>query len=47
MARFERIALVLSGGEALGAYQAGAYAALEQSGVRPNWFCSTSPKAKL
>ncbi len=37
LARFERIALVLSGGEALGAYQAGAYAALEKSGVRPNW----------
>jgi len=37
LARFERIALVLSGGEALGAYQAGAYAALEKNGVRPNW----------
>jgi NTE family protein len=37
LARFERIALVLSSGEALGAYQAGAYAALERSGVRPNW----------
>lgn len=37
LARFERIALVLSGGDALGAYQAGAYAALEKSGVRPNW----------
>lgn len=42
MARFERIALVLSGGEALGAYQAGAYAALEQSGVRPNWIAGTA-----
>ena len=37
LARFERIALVLSGGDALGAYQAGAYAALEKHGVRPNW----------
>lgn len=37
LARFERIALVLSGGEALGAYQAGAFAALEKHGVRPNW----------
>jgi NTE family protein len=37
LARFERIALVLSGGGALGAYQAGAYAALEKCGVRPNW----------
>jgi NTE family protein len=42
LARFERIALVLSGGGALGAYQAGAYAALEQSGVRPNWIASTA-----
>ncbi len=37
LARFDRIALVLSSGEALGAYQAGAYAALEKCGVRPNW----------
>jgi predicted acylesterase/phospholipase RssA len=36
LARFDRIALVLSSGEALGAYQAGAYAALEKCGVRPN-----------
>lgn len=42
LARFERIALVLSGGEALGAYQAGAYAALEKSGVRPNWIAGTA-----
>ena len=41
LARFERIALVLSGGEALGAYQAGAYAALEQNGVRPNWIAGS------
>ena len=37
LALFDRIALVLSGGGALGAYQAGAYAALETRGVRPNW----------
>jgi NTE family protein len=37
LARFDRIALVLSGGGALGAYQAGAYAALENAGIRPNW----------
>lgn len=37
LARFDRIALVLSGGGALGAYQAGAYAALESAGIRPNW----------
>ncbi len=42
LARFERVALVLSGGEALGAYQAGAYAALEKSGVRPNWIAGTA-----
>ena len=41
LARFDRIALVLSGGAALGAYQAGAYAALENSGVRPNWVAGT------
>ena len=42
LARFKRIALVLSGGAALGAYQAGAYAALERSGVRPNWIAGTA-----
>jgi NTE family protein len=42
LARFERIALVLSGGGALGAYQAGAYAALEKNGVRPNWIAGTA-----
>lgn len=41
LARFERIALVLSSGEALGAYQAGAYAALEKSRVRPNWLAGS------
>jgi NTE family protein len=42
LARFDRIALVLSGGGALGAYQAGAYAALENCGVRPNWVAGTA-----
>jgi NTE family protein len=42
LARFDRIALVLSGGAALGAYQAGAYAALESCGVRPNWIAGTA-----
>ena len=42
MARFDRIALVLSGGGALGAYQAGAYAALENAGVRPNWIAGSA-----
>jgi NTE family protein len=42
LSRFDRIALVLSGGGALGAYQAGAYAALETRGVRPNWIAGTA-----
>jgi NTE family protein len=42
LARFDRIALVLSGGAGLGAYQAGAYAALENCGVRPNWIAGTA-----
>jgi NTE family protein len=42
LARFERIALVLPGGAALGAYQAGAYSALENCGARPNWLAGTA-----
>jgi NTE family protein len=42
LARFDRIALVLSGGGALGAYQAGAYAALENAGIRPNWIAGSA-----
>lgn len=42
LARFDRIALVLSGGGGLGAYQAGAYAALEHAGIRPNWIAGTA-----
>src|SRR5438067_6796154 len=42
LARFDRIAVVLSGGGALGACQAGAYAALETRGVRPNWIAGTA-----
>jgi NTE family protein len=34
---FERIALVLQGGGALGAYQGGVYQALDVAGVHPNW----------
>src|SRR5690348_3822494 len=37
LARFERIAVVLSGCGALGTYQAGALAAMEQSGQQPSW----------
>jgi NTE family protein len=42
LARFDRIALVLSDGGGLGAYQAGAYAGLEHSGIRPNWIAGTA-----
>ncbi len=42
LARFDRIAMVLSGGVALGSYQAGAYAALENCGIRPNWIAGTA-----
>jgi NTE family protein len=42
LARFDRIALVLSGGGALGAYHAGAYAALENAGIRPNWIAGSA-----
>jgi len=42
LSRFDRIALVLSGGGALGAYQAGAYAALENAGIRPNWIAGSA-----
>jgi len=34
---FERIALVLQGGGALGAYQAGVYEALAESRIQPDW----------
>lgn len=38
----ERIALVLQGGGALGAYQAGAYQALHEAGVEPDWLAGVS-----
>ncbi|HVO88428.1 MAG TPA: patatin-like phospholipase family protein [Casimicrobiaceae bacterium] len=37
-----RIALVLQGGGALGAYHIGAYQALEQAGLRPDWVSGIS-----
>ncbi|MGQ0656785.1 MAG: patatin-like phospholipase family protein [Chromatiales bacterium] len=37
-----RIALVLQGGGALGAYQAGVYEALEEHGFAPDWVVGTS-----
>jgi NTE family protein len=39
---FEVIALVLQGGGALGAYQAGVYEALSEAGIQPNWIAGTS-----
>jgi NTE family protein len=39
---FERVALVLQGGGALGAYQVGVYEALRESGINPNWISGMS-----
>jgi NTE family protein len=39
---FERIALVLQGGGALGSYQAGVYQALWEAGIEPNWVAGIS-----
>lgn len=41
-ASFERIALVLQGGGALGAYQGGVYEALAEQGFTPDWIAGTS-----
>ena len=39
---FERVALVLQGGGALGAYQAGVYQALHEANIGVDWLCGTS-----
>ena len=39
---FERIALLLQGGGALGAYQAGVYQALAESDLHPDWVAGIS-----
>ncbi len=39
---FGQIVLVLQGGGALGAYQAGAYEAMHEAGVEPDWVIGTS-----
>src|SRR3546814_13518332 len=39
---FERVALLLQGGGALGSYQAGAYEALHEHGIEPNWIAGIS-----
>lgn len=41
-AHIQRIALVLQGGGALGAYQAGVYQALQEKGFAPDWVAGTS-----
>jgi NTE family protein len=38
----DRVALVLQGGGALGAYQAGVYQALHEGGMEPDWVCGVS-----
>ena len=38
----DRVALVLQGGGALGAYQAGVYQALHEAGLEPDWVAGTS-----
>jgi NTE family protein len=40
--RCDRIALVLQGGGALGAYQAGVYQALHEADIEPDWVCGVS-----
>jgi NTE family protein len=39
---FECVALVLQGGGALGAYQAGVYEALAEAGIHPDWIAGVS-----
>ena len=39
---FECVSLLLQGGGALGAYQAGVYEALAESGIHPNWVAGIS-----
>ena len=39
---FERITLLLQGGGALGAYQAGAYEALTEVNLQPDWVAGIS-----
>ena len=39
---FDQVALVLQGGGALGAYQAGVYEALAEAGIEPDWLAGVS-----
>src|SRR6201995_3404256 len=40
--RCDRVALVLQGGGALGAYQIGVYQALHEAGLEPDWIAGVS-----
>jgi len=40
--RCDRVALVLQGGGALGAYQAGVYQAMDEAGIEPDWVSGVS-----
>lgn len=42
MPDYDTVALVLQGGGALGAYQAGVYEGLHEAGIRPNWISGIS-----
>ena len=42
MPDFGQIVLVLQGGGALGAYQAGVYEAMHEAGIEPDWVIGTS-----
>lgn len=42
LAQFGQFVLVLQGGGALGAYQAGVYQALHEAGIEPDWIIGTS-----
>src|SRR5207237_10741026 len=39
---YDVVALVLQGGGALGAYQAGVYEGMHEAGIRPNWLAGIS-----
>ncbi|MGB7014064.1 MAG: patatin-like phospholipase family protein, partial [Pseudolabrys sp.] len=39
---FERVALLLQGGGALGSYQAGVYQALAEANLHPDWVAGIS-----
>ncbi len=42
MLPFERVALVMQGGGALGAYQAGVFQAIHEADIQVDWLCGTS-----